>query len=329
MFKFGIALSALSLALLPVALSAKDVQPVKVEKPESFKGVSQVVIGQFTVAFFTKKVDYDGGGFMAASAQGKAIGHLSGLTPADFQATTDAIYADFTKQLAARGISIVDPAGLTGGKYYAKVKPEAQGESVDVILKKQDHADAVAYWPTALGRTDNALLQMRMMDFNMSNTYTAQYDYAKTAKVPVLNVVYFVDFAKPATSSGGGLFQSIKVSAGLAVSPFGTQMALMDTNGKMAKISLAVPIEEGGDFANITDTTSGVTKTVRVASVIGGAFGAFGGGGGLGGLMGGKKNTMSERFDYAVTNPAAYSEKAVSASTKATDLFLRQLEALR
>jgi hypothetical protein len=323
MFKLGIALSALSLALLPMALSAKETQPVKVEKPESFKGVTQVVIGQFTVAYFTKKVDYDGGGFLAASAQGKAIGHLSGLTPADFQATTDAVYADFTKQLAAHGITVVDPAGLTGNQYYGKVKQEVQGETVDVVLKKQDHADAVAYWPTQLGRNDNALLQMRMMDMNMGRTYTAQYDYARTAKVPVLNVVYFVDFAKPATSSGGGLFQSIKVKAGLALSQFGSQMALMDTNGKMAKISLAVPIEEGGDFANITDTTSGVTKAVRVASILGGALG------GLGGLGGGGRNGMSERFDYAVVDTAAYAEKTVSASTKATDLFLRQIEALR
>ena len=157
----------------------------------------------------------------------------------------------------------------------------------------------------------------------MGRTYTAQYDYARTAKVPVLNVVYFVDFAKPAKSSGGGLFQSIKVSAGLALSQFGTQIALIDTNGKMAKISLAVPIEEGGDFAHITDVTSGLTKAVRVASVLGGAFGRFGGFGG------GGRSGMSERFDYAVTDPKAYGEKSVSAATKATDLFLRQMEELR
>lgn len=319
-FKWGMVLSAISLGLLPMALRAKEAQPVKVEKPESFKGVSQVVIGQFTVAFFTKKVDYDGGGFLAASAQGKAIGHLSGMSPADFQKTTDLVYADFTKQLATHGITVVDPAGMMANQYYAKVKHETQGESVDVILKKQDHADAVAYWPTQLGRNDNALLQMRLMDMNMSRTYTAQYDYARTAKVPVLNVVYFVDFAKPAKSSGGGLFQSIKVGAGLALSQFGTQVALMDTNGKLAKILLAVPIEEGGDFANITDVTSGLTKAVRIASVLGGAFGGFGGGG---------RSGMSERFDYAVTDPKAYGEKSVSAASKATDLFLRQMESMR
>jgi hypothetical protein len=308
-----------AVAASSTGLSAKDALPIKVEKPESFKGATQVVIGQFTVAYLTKKIDYDGGGFLAASAEGKAIGHLSGLTAADYQKTTDAIYADFSRQLAAHGVSIVDPAGLLANKYYAKVKHEAQGESVDIMLKKKDHADATAYWPTQLGRNDNALLQLRMMDMNMGNTYTAQYDYARTAKVPVLNIVYVVDFAKPAKSDGGGLFQTVKASAGLAMSQFGTQIGLMDTTGKMAKILLMTPIEEGGDFANITETTSGLNKVVRVAGLLGGGLG-FGGGGRMG---------MSARFDYNVTNPGQYGEKAVSAATKTSDLFLRQLEALR
>jgi hypothetical protein len=318
-FKIGLALTALSLVALPAALRAKDALPIKIDKPESFKGVSQVVIGQFTVAYLTKKVDYDGGGFLAASAEGKAIGHLSGVTPADFQKATDAIYADFTKQLAARGVTIIADTGLKADKYYAKVKPEAQGESVDIVLKKKDHADAAAYWPSQLGRTDNALLQMRLMDMNAGHTYTAQYNYARTAKVPVLNVVYVVDFAKPAKSSGGGLFQTVKASAGLALSQFGSQLALVDTNGKMAKILLMTPIEEGGDFANITDQTSGLTKAVRIAGILGGGLGLGGGG----------RTGMSARFDFNVTDPGQYGEKAVLAATKASDLFARQLEALR
>ena len=312
----GVAIAALTIGAS--SLAAKDAQPLKVEKPLVFKGLNQVVIGQFTVAYFTKKIDYDGGGFLAASNKGKAIGHLSGLSPTDFQGTTDAIYADFTKQLAERGITIVDSAGLVANKYYAKIKQEPQGEGIRVALKKEDHADAVAYWPMQLGRNDNALVPMRMMDMNMGNTYTAQYDYARTAKVPVLNVVYYVDFAKPAQSSLGGLLQSIKVSAGLAVSQFGTQMALMDTTGKMSKISLAVPIEEGGDFANIRETTSGVTKAVQIASVLG----VFGRGSG-------KPLMASARFDYQVVDAKGYSDKAVSAANKASDLFLRQIEALR
>jgi hypothetical protein len=317
MKKMLIAWAVLAFAVAPNASLAKETTMLTVDKPQSFKGVNQVVIGQFTVAYFIKKIDYDGGGFLAASNEGKAIGHLSGLSQTDYQRTTDAIFADFTKQLTTHGIAIVDPAGLKANAYYAKTKPEVQGETVDVMLKKKDHADALAYWPTQLGRTDNALVPMRLMDMNMGHNFSAQYDYAKSSKVPVLNVVYFVDFAKPAKSELGGLLQSIKVAAGLAVSPFGTQMGLMDATGKLAKITLAAAVEEGGDFANITERGGAVNKVVRVASVLG-----FG-------LGGGKAPMMAARFDYQVTDPAGYSEKAVSAAARTSDLFIRQIEALR
>lgn len=318
---FGLGLGAIAAtALLGVAVPvlAKDAPPpVKVEKPLAWQGINQVVIGQFTVAYFTKKVDYDGGGFLAASSKGKAIGHLKGVTNEQYQAITDAVYADFTAQLAQHGVTIADDSGFRANKYYAKIKPEAQGNNVDVMLKKDDHADALAFWPTALGRTTNALLAMRMMDMNMGNTYTAEYDYARNSGIPVLNVVYFVDFAKPAKSEMGGLLQSVKVAAGLAVSPFGTQMALMTKEGKLTKLLLQTPIEEGGDFATINETTSGATKAFQVASVLGS------------GIFGGKSAMMSARFDYAVTDPAAYADRVKSASSKTSDLFIRQIEGLR
>jgi hypothetical protein len=300
--------------------AANNQEPVKIEKPQAWKGINQVVIGQFSVAFFTKKVDYDGGGFLSASDKGKAIGHLSGLTNEQFQAMTDAAYADFLRQLAANGITVADDAAFKAGKYFAKVKNEDQANKVDVVLKKQDHADALAFWPTQLGRNNNVLLNLRLMDGNLANTYTAEYDYAKSGGVPVLNVVYYVDFAKPAKSEGGGVFQSVNVTAGLAISPFGTQLALMGTDGKMTKMLLKTPIEEGGDFANIRETTSGLQKASNVA----GALGVFGGG-----LLGGGKATMSTRFDYNVTNPAIFAEKTQSASVKANDLFIRQMAGLR
>jgi hypothetical protein len=300
----------------PIGAGA-SAQPVKIEKPQAWKGVSQVVIGQFSVVFLTKKIDYDGGGFLASGNSAKAIGQLSGVTNEDFLTITNAIYADFQKQLGQHGIAITNDAGFRADKYYAKVKPEEQGNNASVPLKKQDHADARVFWPEALGRNTNVILPLRMMDMNMGNAYTAEYNYARTSGTPVLNVVYYVDFAKPAKSDGGGLFQSIKVSAGLAISQFGTQLMLVGTDGKMTKMLLQTPIEEGGDFANVEDVTSGLTKVTRVASVLGA------------GVFGGSTGTMSSRFDYRVTNPADYAAKTQSAATKASDLFIRQMESLR
>lgn len=305
-------------ALMPASIAAKsEPVPVKIEKPQAWKGINQVVIGQFSVVFMTKKVDYDGGGFLSSSDKAKAIGYLTGLSPADYQKITDAAYADFLTQMGQHGIAVLDDAGLKADPYFAKVKPEKAGEKADIQLKKNDHGDGLTFWPSQLGRNTNALLNFRIMDRNMVDAYTGEYNYAKSAHVPVLNVVYYIDFAKPASSSGGGLLQSVKVSAGLALSQFGTQFALMGTDGKLTKMLLQVPIEEGGEFATIKDTTSGAQKAFHVANVLGA------------GLFGGGHGTMSTKFDFTVTDPAAYSVKALSATSRGSDLFIRQMEGMR
>jgi hypothetical protein len=316
--------AALTVGLFGAALvagtqapAAKEVQPVKIEKPLAWKGVTQVVIGQFSIAFFTKKIDYDGGGFLSGNSKAKATGYLTGMSNAQYQAIVDAAYADFVKQLGQQGITIASDAGFRADPYYAKVKGEEQGKKADVILRKGDNADAMTFWPAALGRTNNVLLNLRLMDRNMVDTYTAEYNYAKTSGIPVLNVVYFVDFAKPAKSEAGGLLQSVKVSAGLAISPYGTQFALMGTDGKLTRMLLQVPFEEGGDFATIKETTSGLSKAVHVAGVLGG------------GLFGGKSGGMSAKFDYSVTDPKAYSNGVLAASAKTSELLTRQMAGLR
>lgn len=319
MIRHGLAALALASALTFTAQGtiARESQPVKIEKPQAWKGISQVVIGQFTVAFFTKKVDYDGGGFLSASDKGKATGYLRGVTNEQYQAITDAVYIDFITQLSQHGLSVADDAGFRADKYYAKIKPETQGNKVSVPLKKEDKAEALAFWPTGLGRNTNALLSMRMMDMNVVNAYTAEYMYAKSSGIPVINVIYYVDFAKPAKSDAGGLLQSMRVSAGLAVSPFGTQIAMMTPEGKMTKILLQTALEEGGVFATIDETTSGATKALHVANVLGA------------GLFGGSSGGMSAKFDYIVTDQAAYATGVQAATSKTSDLFLRQIESLR
>jgi hypothetical protein len=307
----------LALAMAAPATAGNPPQPVKIEKPQAWKGISQVVIGQFSVVFMTKKIDYDGGGFLASGNAGKAIGHLSGVTNEQFLAITNAIYADFQTQLGQHGVTIADDAGFRADQYYSKINPEVQGNNASVALKKQDHADALVFWPEAIGRNTNVMVPLRLMDMNMGRAYTAEYNYAKTSGTPVLNVVYYVDFAKPAKSEGGGLFQSLKVTAGLAISQFGSQFMLMGADGKVTRMLLQTPIEEGGEFANIEDVTSGLTKATRVASVLGS------------GIFGGSSGTMSSRFNFQVTLPDEYAAKTQAAANRTSDLFIRQMESLR
>lgn len=300
--------------------------PVWTEHADGFKGVSQVVLGQFSVVFITKTVSYSGGGFLSTSGSAKAIGQLAGVDAATYQQVTDAVYADFLKKLATSGITVADPAAYYASHYYQSVKSEEQGHSVTMPLEDKDSVDAVAYWPTAMTHRDNFALNLRFMDAGRRDVYTAEYDYARTSGIPVLNVVYVVDFAEPAKSSGGGAFQSIKVSAALAISPRGSQMVLMDTRGNPAKIVLNKPLAEEGAFAEIRDITSGLQKSAESAQMIGNVAGAlFGGKGG----MFGKQMRMDRRFEYRVTDPANYSSLATHAGGQANDLMLGQLGLVR
>lgn len=309
------------------AIAGHGKGPVYFEHQASFKGVTQVVVGQFSVAFFTRKVDFVGGGFLSQGSA-KTTGTLSGLSEADYQAMTDAIYADFKTRLAAGGVTIADPVAYYASKYYQKVKSEPQGQRVMVPLQDDDKADAVAYWPSALTRHDNMGFALRIMDGNVRDTYTAQYDYARTAKIPVLNVMYVVDFAGPSSTEGGGIFQSVKVTSQLAITHRGSQVQLMDTTGKVGKIVLNQSLVEGGDFAEITDVTSKFNKAAESAQLIGGALLS---GGGISGKLGGltKGQQMSRSFAYRVTDTNRFDDLTIHAGGLANDLFVREMQGLR
>jgi hypothetical protein len=300
--------------------------PVWTENTAGFKAVTQVVIGQFSVVFLTKKVDYAGGGFLAASGNAKVIGQLSGVSATHYQQITDAIYADFQKKLTASGITVADPSAYHASKYYKSVTSEEQGHSVTIPLQDKDNGDGVIYWPSAQASHENIALALRFMDMGMSKVYTAQYAYAREAKIPVLNVVYVVDFAEPATTSGARMLQGVKVTSQVAVSTRGTQLYLTDTNGKPAKISLNKPLVEDGAFAEINDITSKLQKGAESAQMVGNLLGAFGG---HGSNMLGKQMRMDRRFDFHVSDPATYGDLVTHAGGQTNDLLLASITGLR
>ena len=298
--------------------------PVWIERADAYKGVDHVVIGQFTVVFLTKKVDFAGGGFFSAGESAKAIGQLSGPTGADYQRITDAIYADFQAKLAAGGVKVVDPAAYYASKDYQSLKSEDQGRAVSILLQDQDKADGTAWWPGSMAHRDNIVLAMGFMDTHMGISM-AQLNYARASGTPVLNVAYVVDFAEPAKSSGGGMFQSVKVSAEIAVSHRGSQFVLMDGTGRPARIALNKPLVESGTFAQISDITSGLTKTAESAQLIGNVLGAIGGHGSS--MFG--RSRMDRRFDFHVTDTAGWGTMATHAGGQANDLLIGQMGGLR
>lgn len=297
--------------------------PVYFERKEALKGVGEAVLGQFSVVFLTKKVDHVGGGFLGGlDDKAETTGVLTGPSSDDYIRITDAVYADFRAKLERSGVKLRDPAAYYAGKYYAKVHDEEQGHKVSVpIAGGKGNADGLAFWPSAAPHRENVALTLRIMDTNTVNAYTAQYDYARTSKVPVLNVVLVIDFAGKSSTSGQGIVQTVRATSQLAVAAPGSLLYLMDTTGKPAKIGLNQPIVESGDFAQISDATSGATKAFETANMIGNMF--------KHGLMARNKDGISRKFDYHVTDTANYSALVGHASGLAADLLLQQFAAAR
>lgn len=272
----------------------------------SLKNGRSLAIGQFSVVFLTKKVDYDGGGFLSVGGEGKAVGHLQGVSGATMQKITDDIYTDFTARMSENGIIIDNGSAIKKASNWAKVKQIGQGSEVFITLKKKDKADGLAYFPSAIGHTGNMILQSGMFDFSMGQMSTASYMAANDSGMPVVNIVYVVDFAAPAKSRGGGLFHNMQVKAELAMSTFGTQMRFSLPKGKFGDATLTAPIVEGGDFADIDDKTGDANKAIDKALKIGMA------------LFGGPSTgNLQRRFYFNVTDQDMFAAKAVASGRRA------------
>jgi hypothetical protein len=286
---------------------------VKVSKPENFKGVTQVVIGQFSVAYLTKTVRYGDNSLLSSASGVKTVGDLSGVDAATFQATTDAAYADFVKQLAARGISVADPAPYLANPMHLKSAPEEQGAKTRVEFPESDHADAVVYWPTGLAHRDNVLAVIQATAWS-SRALVAQHEYEKTAGIPVMNVILYIDFAEPLKTSQGWTGTNVRSNQRIAISNYGSRIQLVGPKdgymGGGTQIVLQSPIVQEGNFADAS-----FRDTNEAGRIIGG----------LAGL-----NVQGKaKFHFAVSDQAAYKDTVLAATAKAADLFLGQMQTLR
>ncbi len=293
---------------------------VKVSKQETFKGLTQVVIGQFSVGYFLKNVNYGDNSVFSSASGVKTVGDLSGLAPADFQATTDAVFVEFKRQLAARGIEVVDPAGFASSAGRAKVHADDQGVMAKVQLAEQDHAEATLYWPSQIGRRDNVMMQTGLGMMNMTSAQSMSYllmaerDFSKESGIPVLNVQLLVDFAEPLKTSGTFSGTAVRSGARIAISNYGSQLTLVRGSDSImsggGKIILQSPIVQEGNFADAS-----FRDTNRASRIVGGLMGL---------------NVQGRaQFHFAVSDPSAYRDTVIAAATKAADLFIGQMQSLR
>ena len=306
---------------------------VKLSSPEAAKGTAQVVVGAFNVGFIFESMDRDNktGGMIGAfggATDAKSV--LVGVTPEMMQSITDAAYADFCTQLAARGFTVVAADALFSSPDFARVKKMPAPYEAGIRLDKKSTGKAVYYKPSALPTQfmlpgDIVASGFSGMGLTMA-AGTNQYgvaQFAKSAGRSVLDVTYLIDFSqlkRPGAFSFGGL----QVNSGVAVVDEYSKLTVVTPAGKTATLTIGEPVAVEGDFAAKQDTTkgAGIQKAANIASGVLGGLGRLGGMG-----FGGMKFGNSKTFTF--TARPDYAAGATKAATLANTRLLEQLTALR
>lgn len=321
--------------MLSVAAPAHAAESaLRLSGTESVRGTRAVTVGAFNVGFIFESMDRDkktGGmiGAFGGTTDAKSI--LVGVTPAMMQAITDAAYADFRAQLAARGFAVNDQTALFASPDFHRVKVMASPYEAGVRLDKRSTGKASYYKPTALPVQfmlpgDIVSSGMSGMGLTMA-AGTNQYgisQFAKASGQAVIDVTYLLDFSqlkRPGAFSFGGL----QVNSGVAVVDDYSKLNIVTPSGRMATITINQPVAVEGDFAQKQDVTkgAGVQKAANVAGGVLGGLGRLGGFGGFGGMKFGNSKT------FTFTARPDYQAGATKAATIANARLLDQLAALR
>ena len=319
---------AIALVAMSPAVALASDEPVKVSSASALKGVQTLVVGAFNVGFIFQSVDSTattGGMIGAFGGVTKAKSELSGVTPAMMQAITDAAYADFQAQLAARGFTVVEPASMFAHPEFKRVKIEQSPMEVGVQLDKKSTGKATYYKPTALAGQfmlpgDITASGFGGMGIAMS-AGTNQYglsQYARAASQAVVDVTYLIDFSdahKPGAFSFGG----ITVNSTMSVVGNYSKASVVTAEGKVATLTLKEPVAVAGDFVTMEDTTKGA-GVQQAANIMGGLLAARG----IGGFKFGKTKTYT-----CTAKPGLYEQGATKAATLANERVIGQLAALR
>lgn len=330
-YRAACAAAAIVFALAtPAYVSAKDDQPLKVKGTEALRGATQVAIGAFNVGFIFQSTDQTkatGGLIGAFGGTTKAQSELVGVTPEMMQTVADAAYADFVAQLNTAGFSVQDPAALFAAEAVARLDGQEVPLDINIALEKGSKGKATYFKPTALPKLvmipgDFVGSGMSSIGIGMAagQAQGALSGYAKGAGVPVIDVVYLIDFSdqkRPGAFSFGGL----TVNANLSVAPKFSRVSVLGANGRMSTISLEQGVSVDGDFIETSDASSDLDKTSQAAANVAGGLAAAAG---LGGLAFGK----TRKFEFTA-KPGNYEEGAARAASLANERVVALMGTLR
>jgi hypothetical protein len=217
----GLGLSPCAHAAISGGAGEKDAV-VKVARGNDLKGKSTLALGAFRVAFVTQDAAAAATRGVFGGSAAKISAELTGVDHALMQKVADAVYADFLKQAAARGYTLIESSSLvkTSAAYAALTPAEnfSMGRLGTFVIPTGQRS--VTLPSDARAREDKGTGGFAAR-FNMVSDQTAKspaYDAfpvaADQAGAPVLIVTIAVNFANfKASSFLGGSKASLAVGA--------------------------------------------------------------------------------------------------------------------
>ena len=198
-------------------------EKVEVSGANYIKGEQKVVIGSFRVAFAQKVSESARSStFFSTDSQSAAMsGTLLGLDHADYQAITDAAYADFVARLKATGLQVVEPAQLRQSAAYSGMAAASNPQLLDSsttgnVLLMAPSGMKLAMFPGEGG------VSSAFSGFDTSNPMRVVPALIKEQSAGVMNVTYYIDFLNT-RSSGDTLVTGgdaeVSMGQGLSVRP--------------------------------------------------------------------------------------------------------------
>ena len=314
---------------------ARDKATTKVTNVKAMSDLSHVIVSSFAVAFVTDKTD---AAFAGSRRSGKAMGaiakaRLAGVSSADFQAITDAAYADFAQHLAAAGFKLGDRAAMVAAKEMAKVQYVASGTEGTLAYGKDSKAKAVFYGPSAFGptpllkgetgdtgvATGGGMFSALKSFSSLGGPQTAKVMYAAMNGQPTVSVLYVIDFADADRYSTNYTIDTskatVELTASLAVVETMSTLSTINAKGALASIALTQPVAVPGNFGKMQDSTTSGQRLDNVAGAL------------IGGLLGSGSNSYKHIIFTA--DPEKYRVGAISAATATNALVVTELAARR
>lgn len=304
---------------------------IRVLYDSHIKGKTTLALGAFRVAFVTEDsaVAVSHGALSHGGSAARMTGELSGVEHALMQKITDAIYADFLKQAAAKGYQLIDSATLaktsTAYAELPSVENFLEGRLGTFVIPTGQRSVTLAADDSAREAKGAAGLGtgFRNIGKNLATSPANKAFPAASGQVnaPVLGVTIVVNFANfKGTNSGFGTSKAT-ITPGATIDGrnpneivSSTSIVAWDSTTKSCANCQAQFVLEGQIHSTANIGASTTRSAMKAGDHIANGIGA------LSGIGGTKKKATTIEVDAA-----AYETNVLLVAAQASDLLLSSL----